>query len=341
MISIALQVLVVVMMIAIGLDLQVSQLVGGLRRGRWVVGAVILNLVVFPLLIWAQTEVAQLTAGMAAGLVLCAAAPAGPIGPVLSKLSKADLGFSTGLMVLLGLLGLATTPLTIHFLVDLETNVADDGGVLVPMFIALLVFQVIPLVAAMAFARQSPDLATRASKPLGLIANLLLVGIVIALLVLRGEILTSAALSVHLNLIGGLLVVLAPILIMTRPGSMLRSLLTVTAVRNMSVALLLAARFFDDPEVEAAILLWSFWMLLLPGLVGWLAGRYRTSVEQSDDQSEDDAGRIEPPVVLDLGPSPDVDLMDLHASNSQKAQPPRLRFPAKFEFRVVEPRIRA
>ena len=275
MISIALQFLVVIMMVSTGLELKVAQLAAGLRKGTWVLGAVAINLVVVPIAVWAVTEEVDLSPGMAAGFILLAAAPAGPIGPMLSRLSKSDLGFSTGLMVLLGLLGLGSTPLTIHLLVETGSR-SDDNGILLPMFTALLVFQVVPLIAAMAVGARFPELAHRVSKPLGLIANLLLVGIVVALLVLRGELLTSTAPAVHAGLIVGLLLVLAPVLLVSRPRSRLRSVLTVTAVRNMSVALFLAARFFDDPEVEAAILIWSFWMLVLPGVIGKVAGRFRT-----------------------------------------------------------------
>ncbi len=292
MIGVALQALVVVMMASIGFEVRVTQLVGGLRGARWVLGAAALNLAVFPAVVWALAEGTDLSTGMATGLILCAAAPAGPIGPVLSKLSNSDLAFSTGLMVLLGVLGLFTTPLTVQLALG-----DHDGGIFVPMFTALLVFQVMPLVVAMLVASRLPGLAGRLAKVFGLAANVLLVGIVIALLILRGDVLSSTSVWVHAWLAGGILVVLAPILRMSPPGSMLRSLLTVTAVRNMSVALFLASRFFDDPAVEATILLWSFWMILLPGAVGVIAGRFRTSEKRPDAPVAEPLHRPETPPV--------------------------------------------
>ncbi len=279
MIAIALQVLVVVMMLSIGLELQIGQVLDGLRRSRFVAGAVVLNLVIVPVAVWAIASNSGLSAGMTTGLILLAASPAGPIGPVLSRLSQSDLGLATGLMVLLGGLGLVSTPLTVQLLIGSESQ-ADDG-VIVSMFTSLLVFQIVPLIVAIAVAAKFPEQASRASGMLGLIANVLLVGIVVALIVLRGEVLTETSLAIHAALAGGLLVVLAPLLGRSQPDSPVRALVTVTAVRNMSIALFLAAKFYADAEVEAAILIWSFWMLVVTGVVGALAGRYRTITTES------------------------------------------------------------
>ncbi len=274
MMTLALQVLVVVMMIAIGLELRLSELTGGLRRTRWLSAAVMLNVVIVPIVVWLVAEQASLSKGMIAGLVLLAAAPAGPIGPMLARLSHSDIGFATALMVLLGVVGLLSTPVTVAFLVEVDAE--STTALAVPMFTALLVSQILPLFAAMYAGHRFPSVAARIVKPLGLLANVLLVGIVVALVIVRGELLTETPLSVHAALIAALFALLAPVLVLAQPASMMRALLTVTAVRNMSVALFLASRFFDDGQVEAAILIWSFWMLVVPAFVGAIAGRFRT-----------------------------------------------------------------
>lgn len=289
MIDLALQLLVVVMMVAIGLELRVTQLIDGLRDGRWIAGALILNVVAVPAAVWAVAHLGDSASGMAVGFVLLAAAPAGPIGPMLSRLSQADLGFSTALMVLLGAVGLISTPITVGVISD--TGPDADRSLTLAMFVALLVFQIVPLIAAMALGAWFPAVAAVLTRPLRLLANLLLVGIVVALVVLRGDLLLGTSLAVHLALVAGLVVVLAPSLAMARPESMLRSLLTVTAVRNMSIALFLASRFFDDPQVEAGILIWSFWMIVIPGMMGSIAGRFRTAELVEQPQSSRAGGR--------------------------------------------------
>lgn len=273
--TVALQVLVVVMMVAIGLELRPSELAGGLRGTPWLVAAVVLNVGIVPIGVWLVADQSSLSEGMVTGLVLLAASPAGPIGPMLARLSHSDIGFATGLMVLLGVIGLLSTPVTVVLLVEVDAE--STTALAVPMFIALLVSQIAPLFAAMYLGHRFPDVAQRMAKPIGRLANVLLVGIVVALVFLRGELLTNTPLSVHVALIAGLFSLLGPVLVLAQPESILRSLVTVTAVRNMSVALFLASRFFDSEQVEAAILIWSFWMLVVPAVVGGIAGRFRTA----------------------------------------------------------------
>ncbi len=280
--SIALQVLVVVMMLAVGLELTTSHLTEAPRRAGWFGVALIANLIVVPVGAWLLADAIGLSAGLSAGLVLLAASPGGPVGPVLGKIANADLGFSTALMVLLGVAGLVSAPLTVSLLLDAERG-AGGGNLFWPMFGALLLFQFVPLAVAMAIRHLRPALAARLAKPAGLLSTVLLVAVVVGLVITRGEALADVSAGVHGALIAGLLLILAPTLLRADGPSVLRGLSVVTAVRNISVALLLASRFFDDPQVEVAILVCAFWMLVLPGVVGLIARRFCT-VADTDDQ---------------------------------------------------------
>ncbi len=270
--SVALQVLVVVMMVAVGLELTTTDLVEAPRRARWFGVALIVNLIVVPIGAWSMADALGLAAGFSAGMVLLAAAPGGPVGPVLARIGHADLGFSTALMVLLGIVGLFSAPLTVSLLLEAE----GQRGLFWPMFGALLFFQIIPLAVAMMLRHLKPEVAARLSRPAGLISNLLLVAVIVALVATRGSALAEVSMKVHAAMAGGVMLILAPMLVPSHPGSVLRGLSVVTAVRNISVALLLSARFFDDPAVEVAILVWAFWMLVLPGIGGVVVRRYLT-----------------------------------------------------------------
>lgn len=270
--SLALQVLVVVMMLAVGLELRTSDLTEAPRRARWFAAAMVANIFAVPIGAWLLADALDLSTGLSAGLVLLAAAPGGPVGPVLAKIASADLGFSTALMVLLGIVGLVSAPLTVSLLLDAE----GGDGLFWPMFAALLLFQIIPLGIAMAIRHLAPELATRLAKPAGLVSNVLLVGVIVGLVITRGDALADVSVGVHAALVASVLAILAPTLLRARPNSVLRGLSVVTAVRNISVALLLATSFFDDPQVEVAILVCAFWMLVLPGVVGVIARRFLT-----------------------------------------------------------------
>lgn len=271
--NIALQVLVIVMMLSVGLELTTRDVAEAPRRASWFGLALVLNLVLFPIGAWLMADALALSAGLTAGIVLLAAAPGGPVGPVLARLGGADLGFSTGLMVLLGVVGLVTAPLTVTLLLDAE----GSGGLFWPMFRALLLFQVVPLAVAMALRAIRPTIAGALAKPARLLSNVLLVAVVGALVATRGGALADLSVGVHAALVAALLLVLGPMFLRSSGPSVLRGLCVVTAVRNISVALLLASSFFDDPEVEVAILVWAFWMLVLPGIGGVLARRFATA----------------------------------------------------------------
>ncbi len=266
--GLALQLLVVVMMLAVGLELTVTDLAAAPRRAGWFAAAIAINLLIVPLGAWALAEQLDISSGWTAGMVLLAAAPGGPVGPVLGRLGGADLGFSTGLMVLLGVVGLVSAPLT----VSRALGASGGDGLFWPMFSSLLVFQILPLVVAMVFRHLAPRAARRLAHPARLLSNVLLAAIVVGLAAGRGSALIEVSPLVHAALVGAMLLLLAP-MFMPSASPVLRGLATVTAVRNISVALLLAANFFDDTDVEVAILVCAFWMLVLPVLAGLVGKR--------------------------------------------------------------------
>ena len=288
--AIGLQVLVVTMMLAVGFDLAPADLVRGSRPAGWLAAAAVANLVMFPAVTWMVMEVLQPGPGLAAGFLLCAAAPAGPVGPAMARLARADMGYSITVMLLLGVVGLVTTPVTSALLIA-----RTGDGLFVPMFVALLLFQILPLAVAMAVRAVSASLAAALARPFRAGSNVLLAVIVIALVATRGELLVTIEPAVHMAVAGLTSATVAGVGWMAPPGSRLRGLLIVTSFRNISVALLLASRLFDDPAVEAAVLVWAFWMIVIPATAATVAGRKRTI----------GAGQAAARSALGAAPSPD------------------------------------
>jgi BASS family bile acid:Na+ symporter len=269
--DLALQALVITMMAAVGLHLSPAAAWAGMRRLGVLALGVLANLVLVPLLVLGMAELLALPAGLRMGLLVCAAAPGGPTGPMFTRLARADLGFGTSLQVLLSVLALASAPLTLELL-----GRHGERSLVWPMVQALAVFQLLPLATGMLVRHRRPAWADRLGPPLGMLANALLVLVVIGLLVTRGEALLSQGLGVHAGLIA--LVVLPPALALAWPKGSLRPTLVaaglVTTVRNISVALLLSTSFFShEPAVDVAILVWGFYMMVIPGLLAWRLGR--------------------------------------------------------------------
>jgi BASS family bile acid:Na+ symporter len=268
--QVALQVLIVTMMVSIGLELRPAEVVGVLRQRAAFAFALAVNLVVFPALALGVAWLLGLSPGLTAGVLLCAAAPGGPSGPVFARLAGGQLAFATSLMVSLGLIGLLTVPLTVTLALG---STVDASGLAWPMFLTLATYQILPLLLAMGVRRRAPELAERGVGPARVLSNLALLLVVVGMLIARGELLLSVGVELHLAPIGLLLIVLLPAVVGPVGSGVVRAGAIVTAVRNLSLALLLASRFFPDPETEVAILVCGFWMLVLPGVVGTWVGR--------------------------------------------------------------------
>lgn len=269
--DLALQALVVAMMAAVGLHLPLANAWAGLRRWWALALALVANLVLVPALVLGLCELLALSAGTRMGLLVCAAAPGGPTGPMFTRLARADLGFGTSLQVLLSVLALMSAPLTLELL-------GRHGGASIvwPMARTLAVFQLLPLVLGMLVRQRRPAWADRLGPPMGTLANALLLLVVLGLLATRGQELLGQGLAVHAAFIA--LVVLPLLPGLAWPAVALRPTLVaaglVTTVRNLSVALLLSASFFaHDPAVDVAILVWGFYMMVIPGLLAWRVGR--------------------------------------------------------------------
>lgn len=270
--DLALQALVVAMMAAVGLHLSFADALKGLRRW-WVLAlAIVANVVVMPALVVGLGELLGLPLGARMGLLVCAAAPGGPTGPMFARIARADLGFGTSLQVLLSVVALFSAPLTLELL-------GREGGpsLLWPMVETLAVFQLLPLAGGMLVRHRAPAWAERVGPPVGKLANGLLLLVVIGLLVTRGEALLSQDLAVQVALVALVMLPLAVGLAWPRSAALRPTIIAagmVTTVRNVSVALLLSASFFaHDPAVDVAILVWGFYMMVIPGVLAWRLGR--------------------------------------------------------------------
>lgn len=285
--SIAISALVVIMMVTIGLELTLEDLGNGLREGKWLVLAVLANVVLVPALAYGLGLATALPAGILLGAMVCASAPGGPTGPLFTRIAGADLAFATALQVILCVIGLVSAPLTLTSLLNHlgeseATRTSVAGTPLWPMVRTLFVFQLVPLATGMLVRRQRPELAARMAKPMGTAANVLLLVIIVGMLATRGKILIEQSLVVHAVLVA---MVVLPLALgrlspsATEPQSKAMATAMVTTVRNLSVALLLSATFFEDPAVDAAILVWGFYMMLLPAGVAALLGRRARQVD--------------------------------------------------------------
>lgn len=264
--SLAIQALVVSMMLAMGMELAPRDLRAGLAR-RWTVAlAVAVNVALFPALAFALALAADVGPGATTGLVVCAAAPAGPVGALFVRNARGDLGLALALQAVLTAIALVSAPAAVSLLEPGRSGASLFGG----MVEALLLFQVTPLALGMGLRGATPGVAARLATPTRALANVLLVGIIVGLLVTRGALLADAGAGLHLVCLG---LTAAPLVAAFGGDGTRVAVALVTAVRNLSIALLLSVAFFDDPAVDSAILVWGLYMMVVPALAAAWIGR--------------------------------------------------------------------
>ena len=277
--TVAIAVLVGLMMFAVGLRVARADIVAVLRQRALLARVLAANVVGVPLIAVLITVALPVPTPVAIGLLLCAAAPGGPLGPVLAGLATADLTLATAVMVVLAVVSVVTTPVVVAL--TLPDLVAEQVGMF-PLFTTILTWQLVPLAAGMFLRECLGTSADRLARPAATTANTLLAVIVVALVVTRAEVLADLGLAsiVAMGLLVGAVLVSGRLLV-RRPGQG-RAVAMCSSVRNLALALLVAAAHLRDPAVDAALLSFGLVMLGTSALLalwwrrGWEPGRSAT-----------------------------------------------------------------
>jgi bile acid:Na+ symporter, BASS family len=115
-ISVSMIVFVVSSMLGMGLGLALSDIVAPLRNWRRVTLALVANFVVMPFAALALARILRLEPSMGIGLLLLGMAAGAPFLPKLAQISRGNLAFAVGLMVLLMVMTVGYVPVVLPLL---------------------------------------------------------------------------------------------------------------------------------------------------------------------------------------------------------------------------------
>jgi BASS family bile acid:Na+ symporter len=245
----------VAMMLAMGLRVPAGEVVASSRRPWQVASSLLANFVLVPavtagLLRWVDPDPM-----VSVGFLILAVCPGAPVGPPFAAVAKGDVPYAIGQMVILAGLSAVLSPLLLGVL--LTRTVPDTDLQIDYLSIArsLLLSQMLPLAAGLALHSRASGLAERIAKPVGRLANVLL--LVAVTLVLASQ---FGALSlIRVRGWAGMLALLAASLaigwICGGPRRATRkSLAVTTAARNAAVALVIVSgNFAETPAVTAVV----------------------------------------------------------------------------------------
>lgn len=248
-VSIAMMTFVLSSMIGMGLGLRMNEIVAPLRNGRLVAQGLLANFVMMPLVALGLAKVMGLDESLAIGLLLLGAAGGAPFLPKLAQISRGNLAFAVGLMVLLMVITVAYLPIVLPWLLP--------GVSVSPAQIArsLVLLMLLPLGAALAVNAKWPDIAAKVKPALDKTSNLSLMALIALLTVLNfrsvmavfgtGGIFAGVAFLAVGYAVGWVL---------GGPAADTRQVLALgTAQRNIAAALVVANQSFDDPDVVVMV----------------------------------------------------------------------------------------
>ncbi|OVE82884.1 bile acid:sodium symporter family protein [Natronolimnobius baerhuensis] len=265
-------VFVLATMLSTGLGVPVSRLVASLEQRWLVVRSLLSNLVLVPLLAVVLIAVVPMDSSYAIGLLLVAIAPGAPFGPKLAEISRSNIAFASGLMVLLCLVSVVTIPLSMALLIP-------DGAAVDPMTVAqvVIIAQLAPLLVGLGIRRRFRSVATRLLEPMRRLSTYSMLLLTVLLVPATASefvsLLGTGVLSVSVAVVVGSIALgyaLGGPAVGTR-----EALATTTAARNIAIALLVATTTFADTRVLAVTLVF--------GTVGLVVSVVTAGIWRTDD----------------------------------------------------------
>lgn len=242
-------------MLAMGLDLSIDQLLEAVGKRRLMTKSLLVNLVVVPLIAYLLVCAIPVGSGYAAGIVLIAVAPGAPFGPKLAEISNSDLAFASGLMAVLGIVSVATIPVTLALL--LPGNVVVDPLSIGQMILGI---QLVPLLVGLGITSLYPQISNHLYPPIQRLSDYSFILLIVLLLIVYIDDMVS--LFGTGTLFVSIIVIAVSLLLgytLGGPAKTRREVLaTTTAARNAAIALFIATTSFSDPDVLTIVLAFSF-----------------------------------------------------------------------------------
>lgn len=241
------------LMLATGLQVNLSRLKEVLANYSLLLRALLANFVLVPIYAVILTDVLHVSPMIAAGIILMAIAPGVPfVVESAGRKKGGSLGLAVTLAFIMPALSVVTVPLTAALLLPHTENPLPMGQ----FFRTLILLQLIPLLVGMFVVDRVPAVASKLTRPLLL---LFAISVVALLILLSGHIVKSVAtIYGSYGIIAAFVVVLLSIVtgwLLGGPQREFRRTLGIgTALRNIGLAATLASAMFPDSDVISAVM---------------------------------------------------------------------------------------
>jgi BASS family bile acid:Na+ symporter len=248
----------VAIMLAMGLKVRIDDVATSLKKPGPLALCLVANFVLVPAVTVGLLYLFNPDPDVWMGFLILAVCPGAPVGPPFAAIAKGDVPSAIGEMVILAGLSAFLSP---ALLSGLSAGLMPDANLhfdYLAIVQTLLVGQMLPLVIGVGIHRWLPDIASRLAKPIGMLANVLLLGVVALVLVNEYESLAIIRTSGWLAMAVLLAASLAIGWLCGGPHKASRkSLAVTTSARNAAVALVIASKNFADTRAVTAVIAYS------------------------------------------------------------------------------------
>lgn len=240
---------------SIGLKVSLGEVIDAIRQTRLMLLCILTNFLFVPLIAVFLLFLLDTTPLVSAGFLVLAVCPGAPVGPSFTAIARGSVVMATGAMVILAALSALISPLLLALLMGWISSQSDlqiDSFEIVKI---LLFTQILPLASGICLHHWTPALTRWITKPLGSLANLML--LIVVALILATQYQTLGAIKGQ-GWVGMLVLMVASLVTGWICGgnnpSTRRAFMVTAGLRNAAVALVIvSANFAGTPAVTAVI----------------------------------------------------------------------------------------
>jgi BASS family bile acid:Na+ symporter len=251
------------MMVAIGLGVTVADLMGVVRNGPLIARAALANYICVPAVTIVLIRLFNPHPMIAVGFLILAVCPGAPYGPPFTAIAKGNTATSVGLMVLLAGSSALLAPLLLSALVLMVPGSDSLKIDATKIVCVLLLTQLLPLCAGVAIRHWRPHWAEKLQTPANMVSKLLNLAAMAVILASKYSLLSEIRLR---GFIGMFILLIASCLagwLLGRSADNTRKAMAVTtALRNVSVGLVIASGDFPGTPVVTAVVAYGLLSLL-------------------------------------------------------------------------------
>lgn len=268
-----------IIMLGMGLSLVVNDFKRLFTNPRAVIGGLVLQLLVLPLIAFALSYLFNLSSFLAVGLIILASCPGGPTSNLITHLAKGDTALSVTLTAISSFVTIFTIPIIINLGMETFLPLGTEVLLDVPETIKkILIVSIVPIIIGMTLRRYIPSLVTKVEKPVKIASGIILVVLIVGIIVKERtnivEYFAQAGLvALALNVVSMALGFLGAKLLRL-DSKQATSISIETGIQNGTMAITIAIGILGRTDLSIVAGVYSLIMFLTSGVVVYLFGKH-------------------------------------------------------------------